>query len=103
MEDFQSEYLIIGSGIAGLNFALQVADSGTVNLVTKSTASNTNTACAQGGIAAVSGTDDSFEIHEEDTMIAGAGLCHRDAVETLVKEGPDRIDDLVNWGVEFTK
>ena len=91
MENFQSDYLIIGSGIAGLNFALRVADSGTVNLVTKSTAGDTNTACAQGGIAAVSAEDDSFKIHEEDTMIAGAGLCHNDAVKTLVKEGPARI------------
>jgi len=102
LEDFQSDYLVIGSGIAGLNFALRVAESGIVNLITKNSADSTNTACAQGGIAAVSGRDDSFKIHEEDTKIAGAGLCHGDAVETLVNEGPLRIDDLVRWGVDFT-
>ena len=103
MEDFQSDFLVIGSGIAGLNFALRVADHGKVNLITKGKAGDTNTSCAQGGIAAISAQDDTYEIHAEDTFIAGAGLCHTDAVETLVHEGPERINDLIDWGVKFTR
>jgi L-aspartate oxidase len=103
LEIIKSDYLVIGSGLAGLTFALTVADHGQVSLVTKKKAQNTNTSWAQGGIAAVTSDDDTFESHKSDTMIAGAGLCHEDAVSVLVQEGPERIKELVGWGVNFSK
>ena len=99
----ESDFLVIGSGIAGLNFALKVADHGTVNIVTKNYKQESNTAYAQGGIASVTDPVDSFESHINDTLVAGAGLCHHDAVEMVVKEAPQRIQDLIDWGVHFTR
>jgi L-aspartate oxidase len=99
---FQSEFLVIGSGIAGLSFALRAAETGSVAIVTKKAKAESTTNYAQGGIASVIAPDDSFEAHIRDTLIAGAGLCHKDAVEVLVKEGPARIDELIQIGVEFT-
>jgi L-aspartate oxidase len=96
------DFVVLGSGIAGLTFALDVADQGTVALVTKKDRTDSNTNWAQGGIAGVMAPDDSYDLHIEDTLIAGAGLCHRDAVEVLVKEGPARIHDLIDFGVEFS-
>ena len=101
--DLECDYLVVGSGIAGLSFALDVADAGRVLVVTKRDADESNTRYAQGGIAAVLDPDDSFEAHVEDTLDAGAGLCHRDAVEICVREGPDRIEALIERGVEFTR
>ena len=97
------DYLVLGSGIAGLTFALKVAALGTVAVITKKDRADSNTNWAQGGIAGVLAPDDSFELHIEDTLIAGAGLCHRDAVEVLVREGPERILELVKYGAEFNK
>lgn len=94
---------MIGSGLAGLTFALKVAERGTVNIITKKKVKESNTNYAQGGIAAVFSDDDNLELHKEDTLIAGAGLCHHDAVDVLVQEGPDRIKELINWGVQFSK
>ncbi|MGY5852164.1 MAG: L-aspartate oxidase [Candidatus Thorarchaeota archaeon] len=96
-----SDILIIGSGISGLLFALKASEHGSVNLVTKRGLSDTATNRAQGGIAAVIADKDSFKSHIEDTIRVGAGLCHRDVVESFVKSGPDRINDLVELGVEF--
>ncbi len=96
------DFLIIGSGIAGLTFALKVADTGTVAIVTKKEDTESSTNYAQGGIAAVFASDDSFEKHTYDTMKAGAGLSHYDAVETIVREGPVRVRELFELGVEFT-
>ncbi len=93
---------MIGSGLAGLTFALKVAEHGKVILVTKKKAKDTNTSWAQGGIAAVTSEEDTFESHQHDTMVAGAGLCHPDAVSVLVQEGPERIKELVKWGVNFS-
>lgn len=98
-----SDTLVIGSGIAGLTFALEAAQHGSVCILTKSQADDTSTRWAQGGIAAVIHPDDRFECHVEDTLTAGAGLCHRDAVEILVHEGPEAIGSLVEWGVQFTR
>ncbi|MDH3217389.1 MAG: L-aspartate oxidase [Candidatus Krumholzibacteria bacterium] len=98
----QSDFLVIGSGVAGLFCALAVADRGTVNVVTKRGGSDTNTNLAQGGIAAVLGDDDSFELHISDTLECGAGLCRRDVVDMAVRAGPDRISDLIELGVEFS-
>lgn len=99
----QSDFLVIGSGIAGLSYALNVAEFGTVAIVTKKEKAESNTNYAQGGIAAVTSGDDSFDYHIEDTMKAGAYLCHRDIVELVVKEGPQRVRELIEFGVQFTK
>jgi L-aspartate oxidase len=101
-EIIKSDYLVIGCGIAGLSYALKVADHGKVNLISKGNASETNTSYAQGGIASVTAKADSIEKHVEDTLIAGAGLCHQDAVKQALNEAPQRIQDLIDWGVEFT-
>lgn len=100
---FQSDYLVIGSGIAGLSFALKAANHGSVIIITKKEKAESNTNYAQGGIAAVTAPDDSFDSHMEDTLIAGAGLCYRPAVELLVKSGPKRVQELVDFGVQFTQ
>lgn len=100
---YKSDVLVIGSGIAALNFALKVADHVKVNIVTKDKAIESNSRYAQGGIAAVTREEDSFREHIKDTLVAGAGLCHQDAVDVLVKEGPKSIEDLIQYGVEFTR
>ncbi|MCX6639127.1 MAG: L-aspartate oxidase [bacterium] len=100
---FDSDFLLIGSGIGGLTFALQVADHGTVSIITKKSDSESNTNYAQGGIAAVESLDDSFSSHIEDTLISGAGLCKREVVEQVVKDGPACIQQLMRWGVHFSK
>ncbi len=102
-EEIRSDFLIIGSGIAGLSFALKAAEVGTVTVVTKKEQAESNTNYAQGGIAAVVDSDDSVEMHLEDTLNAGVGLCNREAVDALVKEGPQRLQELIQFGVEFTQ
>ena len=94
-----SDFLIIGSGIAGLSLALRLAEHGRVNLITKRDPSDSNTNKAQGGIAAVVDAQDSFELHIEDTLRAGDGLCRPQVVEFVVREGPDRIRDLIAMGL----
>jgi L-aspartate oxidase len=97
-----TDFLVLGSGIAGLSFALKVAPVGRVTLITKKEDTESNTNYAQGGIASVIGAEDSPESHFEDTVRAGAGLCHDEAVRVLVTEGPERVRELVDWGVRFT-
>ena len=99
----RSDFLVIGSGIAGLSFALKAARIGTVTIITKKERAESNTNYAQGGIAAVVAQDDSLELHIQDTLGAGAGLCHEDAVRLLVNEGPARLRELIDLGVAFTK
>jgi len=103
MAVFHSSFLVIGSGVAGLTCALKAADYGTVNLVTKKEEFESNTNYAQGGIAAVLDPLDCFESHIEDTLKAGAGLCHEDAVRVTVEHGPKVIEELRQWGAVFTQ
>ena len=98
----ECDILVIGSGIAGLSFALQAADSFSVAIVTKRDVSESATKFAQGGIASVISPDDSFDSHVEDTLTAGAGICHEDVVRMVVEEGPRTIHNLIEWGVNFT-
>lgn len=98
-----ADVLVIGSGIAGLTFALKVAPYGSVLLITKKERADTNTNYARGGIAAVLGQDDEASLHVRDTLVAGAGLCHRDVVELLVHEGPRRVEELMDWGADFDR
>ena len=99
----KTDVLVIGSGIAGLFTALKVSEYAEVILITKKNQSESNTNYAQGGIASVIDTKDTFEKHIQDTMIAGAGLCNEKAVSILVHEGPDRIYDLIELGTNFTR
>src|SRR5690606_12088446 len=103
MRTDSADVLVIGSGIAGLSFALKAARRADVCVVTKKERAVSSTNYAQGGIAAVMSPDDSLGLHVRDTLVAGAGLCHLRAVESLVREGPARVRDLIDWGVEFTR
>jgi len=103
MMEYKFDFLVIGTGIAGLTFALKVADYGQVAIVTKKEAMETSTNYAQGGIASVFDQYDSFDLHIRDTIEAGDGLCKPDVVEMVVKAGPERIRELMAWGVEFSK
>jgi L-aspartate oxidase len=96
-----TDVLVIGSGIAGLTFALKLAPRARILLVTKKERAASSTNYAKGGIASVLGEDDTFDLHLQDTLVAGAGLCHSKAVEVLVREGPDRVRELMEWGARF--
>ncbi|MEI6172536.1 MAG: L-aspartate oxidase [Bacteroidota bacterium] len=99
----QVDFLVIGSGIAGLTFAIKVAKHGKVCIVTKSRMDDTATSWAQGGIAAVMYTPDSFEKHIHDTIVAGDGLCNEEVVRFTISESTERIRELVKWGTKFDK
>src|SRR3954462_45032 len=102
-EVLETDYLVIGSGIAGLNFALLAAEHGRVGVATKKQLADTNTNWAQGGVAAVLASDDSFERHIEDTLSAGDGLCDRRIVEMCVEDGPREVERLVKLGVRLAR
>ncbi len=99
----QFDFLVLGSGIAGLTFALKVAPRGRVAIVTKKDRAESNTNYAQGGIASVTSKEDSFESHVRDTLAAGAGLCKEKIVRTIVEEGPARIAELIELGMKFSE
>src|SRR5881409_1466689 len=97
------DFLVLGSGVAGLSFALKVAPRGRVAILTKKDRAESNTNYAQGGIAAVTSKEDSFEMHVRDTLEAGAGLCKEEVVSTIVEEGPARIAELIELGMQFSE
>ena len=99
----KTDFLVIGSGSAGLSFALKAAEHGHVTVVTKGELVECNTNYAQGGICSVTYEPDSFEKHIEDTLVCGAGRCDREAVEIVVREAPEAAADLIGWGVRFDK
>jgi len=101
MENF--DFIVVGSGIAGLTVALKAAEHGSVCVLTKRSGEDSNTSWAQGGIACVQSDEDSFEQHLADTLDAGAGLCNEDVVKTIVSEGPARIQELIDRGVSFDR
>jgi L-aspartate oxidase len=98
------DFLVVGSGIAGLSFALKAAKHGKVLIVTKANEDESNTKYAQGGVAVVvDKKEDSFEKHINDTLIAGDGLCDKEVVEAVVKEGPERINEIIAYGTNFDR
>ncbi len=97
------DFLVLGSGIAGLSFALKMSPRGRVAIVTKKQRAESNTNYAQGGIAAVTSKEDSFELHVRDTLEAGAGLCHEGVVRSIIEEGPARIAELIELGMRFSE
>jgi L-aspartate oxidase len=100
----ETDFIVIGSGVAGLRAAIALAGSGAaVTVLTKDKASESNTEYAQGGVAVALSDDDEAELHEEDTITAGAGLCDTDAVETLVTDGTKYVSELIQWGAEFDR
>jgi L-aspartate oxidase len=98
-----TDFLVIGSGIAGLSFALRAAEIGQVLVITKKSDCDSATNLAQGGLAAVMAADDSFDLHIRDTLDAGAGLCDPQVVEFVVQEGPQRLKELIEVGARFER
>src|SRR6478609_2008979 len=98
----RTDYLVLGSGIAGLSFALRAARHGQVILVTKRSVDESATNWAQGGVAAVIDPSDSFEKHAADTHFAGAGMCRSDAVDVCVRRAPESLKWLIDIGTQFT-
>ena len=101
--EIKTDFLIVGGGIAGLSLAAKLSGLGQVLVLSKKEARVSATDLAQGGIACVSGADDSFESHYHDTLRAGDGLCHEDIVDTVVRQAPERVRELEEWGVDFTR
>lgn len=101
--EISTDFLVLGTGIAGLSFAIKAARLGSVAMVTKKDTTDSNTNMAQGGIAVVQDEADRFEYHIADTLTCGAGLSHEEVVRFVVSEGPERIRELIDWGVEFTR
>ncbi|MFO1520360.1 MAG: L-aspartate oxidase [bacterium] len=101
--EIETTFLVLGSGIAGLSYALEVAAHGSVLLVTKKESAESNTNYAQGGIASVWDSSDNFESHLQDTLKVGCGLCHENIVRKVVEEGPERVKHLIELGVNFSK
>ncbi|MFH1038617.1 MAG: FAD-dependent oxidoreductase, partial [PVC group bacterium] len=102
-DQITTDFLVIGSGLAGLSFSLKAAGAGSIALVTKQDIAESSSRYAQGGIAAVTDRDDSFQDHIRDTLRAGDGLCRPGVVELVVNSAPERIRELIELGVRFTR
>jgi L-aspartate oxidase len=102
-QEVDADFLVIGAGVAGLRAAIELAPAGRVLVVAKDTLEESSSEYAQGGIAVALSDDDEVELHEQDTLYAGDGLCDREAVRTLVEEGPGAIQELIEWGAEFDR
>lgn len=98
-----SDFIVIGSGVAGLRAALELAEEGSVTVLTKDRLDESNTEYAQGGVAVALSDDDEIDLHVEDTLVAGAGLCDEKAVRVLIEEGPHYITELIEWGAQFDR
>jgi L-aspartate oxidase len=99
----RADYVVVGSGVAGLRAAIELSDKGSVLVLAKSDLSDSATSWAQGGIAVALSDEDEISLHEQDTINAGDGLCRADAVALLVEEGPKYITQLIEWGTEFDR
>jgi L-aspartate oxidase len=99
----ETDFVIIGAGVAGLRAAIELASAGPVLVLAKKEVTDSNTQYAQGGIAAALSDEDEVSLHLQDTLVAGDGLCSPDAVKTLVEEGPERIEELIAWGTQFDR
>src|SRR5690348_13912493 len=97
------DFLVIGAGVAGMRAAIELAEAGRVLVVAKDSLQESSSEYAQGGIAAALSDDDEVSLHEQDTILAGDGLCNPAAVRTLVEEGPAAIEELIAWGAEFDR
>ena len=103
MPDVEADFLVVGSGVAGLSLAIKLSQLGTVSIVSKRDFLEGNTRYAQGGVAAVMSPKDSFQRHIQDTIKAGAGLCREEIVRHVVEDGPARVKELIGWGMAFTR
>src|SRR5215475_3373617 len=99
----ETDFIVVGAGIAGLRASVELAAAGRVLCLAKSEVTESNTQYAQGGIAAALSDDDEVSLHLDDTLKAGDGLCNEDAARVLVEEGPARIEELIEWGTEFDR
>src|SRR6266446_3103496 len=99
----RTDFLVIGSGIAGLRAAIELGNSGRVIILTKDRPNESNTEWAQGGIAVALSDEDEVSLHLEDTLRAGDGLCNPEAARVLVEDAPERIEELIQWGTEFDR
>ena len=99
----ETDFIVLGSGVAGLRAAIELASFGRVTVLTKERLDESNTEYAQGGVAVALSDDDEIDLHIEDTLVAGAGLCDERAVRVLVEEGPKYITQLIDWGAQFDR
>src|SRR6185437_5461964 len=99
----ETDFVVIGAGVAGLRAAIELAAAGRVLVLAKREVTESNTQYAQGGIAAALSDEDEVTLHYQDTLNAGAGLCNPEAAHVLVEEGPERIEELIRWGTEFDR
>ena len=99
----QTDFLVVGAGVAGLRAAIDLAAAGSVTVLAKREVRDSNTQWAQGGIAVALSDEDEISLHLQDTLQAGDGLCNPEAAKVLVEDAPDRIEELIQWGTEFDR